>query len=154
MIQMPDGQTLVMEMKKALPLFCYSKKRNTKSLAEQGVKLSEKTQLEVIDVRDFLEAGGVMCDIKNPQGDNVLIMSVTGLDFKGNGVIDEKITEYANARIEWLKQEERRDFEQGLDPRIKALYDAGHIDHIIRKLERNAPCPCKSGKKYKRCCGK
>jgi len=154
MIKMPDGRILVKEMEKALPLFCYSKKRNTKSLAEQGVKLSEKTKLEVIGVRDFLDAGGVMCDIKHPQDENVLIMSVTGLDFKGNGSIDEKITAYANARIEWLKQEELRDFEQGLDPRIKALYDAGHLDAIVHKLERNAPCPCKSGKKYKKCCGK
>lgn len=152
---MPDGKTLVKEMEKVLPLFCYSKKRNTKSLAEQGVKLHEKTKLEVIGVRDFLEAGGVMCDVKNPQDDgNVLIMSVTGLDFKGNGSIDEKITAYANARIEWLKQEERRDFQQGLDPRIKALYDAGHLDDIVHKVERNALCPCKSGKKYKKCCGK
>ena len=154
MIQMPNGRILVKEMEKLLPLFCYSKKRNTKSLAEQGVKLSEKTKLEVIGVRDFLEAGGVMCDIRHPQGDRVLVMSVTGLDFKENGSIDEKITAYANARIEWLKQEERRDFEQGLDPRIKTLYNAGHLDAIVNKLERNAPCPCKSGKKYKRCCGK
>jgi uncharacterized protein YchJ len=81
-------------------------------------------------------------------------MSVTGLDFTGNGDIDLKITAYIKARIEWLKQEERRDFEQGLDPRIKTLYDAGHLDAIVNKLERNAPCPCKSGKKYKKCCGK
>ena len=154
MISMPEGKALVKEMEQALPLFCFSKKRNTKSLAEQGVKLSEKTRLEVIGVRDFLEAGGVMCDIRHPQTNNVLVMSVTGLDFKGNGSIDEKITAYANARIEWLKQEERRDFEQGLDPRIKALYDAGHLDSAIDKLSRNAPCPCKSGKKYKHCCGK
>ena len=23
----------------------------------------------------------------------------------------------------------------------------------VRKVGRNAPCPCGSGKKYKRCCG-
>ena len=154
MIRMPEAKALVEEMEQALPLFCFSKKRNIKLLAEQGVKLSEKTRLEVIGVRDFLEAGGVMCDIRHPQTDNVLVMSVTGLDFKDNGPIDERISAYANARIEWLKQEERRDFEQGLDPRIKTLYNAGHLNSIVHKLERNAPCPCKSGKKYKHCCGK
>ena len=154
MIRMPEAKTLVEEMEQALPLFCFSKKRNTKLLAEQGVKLSEKTRLEVIGVRDFLEAGGVMCDIRHPPMDNVLVMSVTGLNFKDNGPIDEKISAYANARIEWLKQEERRDLEQGLDPRIKTLYNAGHLNSIVHKLKRNAPCPCKSGKKYKHCCGK
>jgi hypothetical protein len=149
MIKMPESRTLVKEMKNTLPLFCFSKKRNTKALAEQGVKLSERTRLEVIGVRDFLEAGGVMCDIRHPQTDNVLVMSVTGLDFKDNGPIDEKITAYANARIEWLKQEERRDFKQGLEERIQAVYLSN-----TPKISRNSPCPCGSGKKYKHCCGK
>ena len=140
-------------MLKALPLYCYSKKRNTKSLAEKGVKLSDKTRLQIIGVRDFLEAGGVMCDVRHPQDGNIIVMSVTGLDFKDNGPIDEIITAYSLARIAWLKQEERRDFEQGLDERVKALYAKGNIDSL-HKISRNAPCPCNSGKKYKHCCGK
>ncbi len=38
----------------------------------------------------------------------------------------------------------------------KWLYKSGIIDPPIRSQEnisRNAPCPCGSGKKYKRCCG-
>jgi len=27
------------------------------------------------------------------------------------------------------------------------------IDQINKKVKRNEPCPCGSGKKYKKCCG-
>ena len=144
-LQMPNGARLVKDMTETLPLFCYSSKRNTKALAAQGLNLSEKTRLEVIGVRDFFDAGGVMCDVKLKE--QVLVMSVTGLDFKGNGEIDEKISEYKKARIEWLKQEEQRDMEQGRGERIKTF-------GVSNKISRNTPCPCGSGKKYKRCCGK
>ncbi len=39
----------------------------------------------------------------------------------------------------------------------KWYYVDGQVDHrvdIARKLGRNDPCPCGSGQKYKRCCGK
>ena len=145
MVQMPDGSCLASEMLKALPLYCYSNKRNTQTLAAQGLRLSEKTRLEVIDVRDLFEAGGIMCVIKYLG--QPLVMSITGLDFTGNGDIDEKISKYKTDRIEWLKQEERRDIEQGIGERIKVIRQADGVS-------RNGPCPCGSGKKYKRCCGK
>ena len=143
---MPNGGYLLKEMLDALPLFCYSNKRNTKALAAQGLKLNEKTRLEVVGVRDFLDAGGIMCDIK--YGEQVMIISLTGLDFKGNGAIDEKISEYKKERIEWLKQEERRNMLQGRGKRIKVFGG----DSLAPS--RNGLCPCGSGKKYKRCCGK
>lgn len=136
MIQMPQGTALVNEMMKALPLYCYSGKRNTRSLAEQGIKLSEKTRLEVIDVRDFLEAGGIMCIIKCPKTGQVLVMSVTGLDFVDNGPIDAKINEYKKARIEWLKHEERRDHELGLDERTKAFHMSGDAESLLKIFKK------------------
>ena len=153
MPQMPNGTNLVNEMTKALPLFCFSNKRNTKALAEQGLKLSDQMRLEVIGVRDFLEAGGVMCDIRIKRGGSGqgLVMSVTGLDFKDNGPIDEKIAVYKNARVEWLKQEELRDMVEKREERTKAVWMS---DESALKISRNAPCPCGSGKKYKHCCGK
>ena len=140
MLLMPDGEILVNEMTVNLPLICYSNKRNTKHLATQGVRLSDKTRLEVISVHNLYEAGGVMCAIKyGESGEEVLIVSISGLDFRGNGSIDDKIGEYKEARIEWLKKEERRNMGQMLEE--------------IPKTGRNAICPCGSGKKYKRCCG-
>ena len=146
MLQMPEGASLVKEMIKALPLFCYSSKRNIKVLASHGLSLSERTRLEIVGVRDLFDAGGIMCDIRHTESGRVLVMSITGLDFKDNGAIDEKISDYKKARIEWLKQEERRDLSQGLDERIKII--------ASQKISRNAPCSCGSGKKYKHCCGR
>ena len=36
------------------------------------------------------------------------------------------------------------------------LYDDNELNnqHINKDISRNAPCPCGSGKKYKRCCGR
>ena len=152
MLQMPEGASLVKEMTNALPLFCYSNKRNTKALAAQGIRLNEKTRLEIIGVRDFFDAGGIMCDIRHTESGQVLVMSITGLDFADNGAIDEKISEYKKARIEWLKQEERRDLTQGLDERIKIFNASPSISS--QKISRNAPCSCGSGKKYKHCCAR
>ena len=152
MLQMPEGASLVKEMTNALPLFCYSNKRNIKTLAAQGLRLSERTRLEVVGVRDLFDAGGIMCDIRHTESGHLLVMSITGLDFKDNGAIDEKISEYKKARIEWLKQEERRDLTQGLGERIKTIGLSPSISS--QKISRNAICPCDSGKKYKHCCGK
>ena len=152
MIPMTNGAELVREMTENLPLYCYSNKRNTKALAEQGLKLSEKTKLEVVGVRDFFDAGGVMCDIKHEKSGQVLIMSLTGLDFKGNGDIDERISTYKKARIEWLKQEEMRDMIQNLPMRTKATWVSSEPQPL--KISRNTFCPCGSDKKYKHCCGK
>lgn len=38
--------------------------------------------------------------------------------------------------------------------RRKALQKAGKIAPILKTPSKNGPCPCGSGKKYKRCCGK
>jgi len=149
MLQMPDGANLAREMNENLPLFCYSNKRNTKALAAQGLTLSEHTELEVARVFDLLEAGGVMCELKTGS-EQPLIMSLSGLDFKNNGLIDDKIAEYKSARIEWVKQEERLDKEQGRQERIKVIGSPG--ESVKQKPSRNAPCPCGSGKKYKKCC--
>lgn len=32
------------------------------------------------------------------------------------------------------------------------LYRRGECEVVKRKIERNKPCPCNSGKKFKRCC--
>ncbi len=151
MIPMPGSATLIKSMTEALPLGCYSNKRNTKALAEQGLKLSDKTLLEVVNVHDMGEAGGVMCDIKYPKTGQVLIMSITGLNFVNNGPIDDEIAEYKRARIEWLKQEKRLDRENDIGGRVKVFYTP---DEYLPapKISRNALCPCGSGKKFKNCC--
>jgi uncharacterized protein YchJ len=49
-----------------------------------------------------------------------------------------------------------------MDDRLKVLRTKGHElvrrieldDPTVRSISRNAPCPCGSGHKYKRCCMK
>jgi hypothetical protein len=65
MVQMPDVANLIMEMTAILPLHCTSKKRNTQTLAAQGLHLNGKTRLEVTDVRDMGEFRDVSCIIDN-----------------------------------------------------------------------------------------
>ena len=35
----------------------------------------------------------------------------------------------------------------------KVKSDKSRFKEINRKISRNEPCPCGSGKKYKKCCG-
>jgi len=60
--------------------------------------------------------------------------------------------------VERLEEERRRRQEQELAQMSKKasgnVVDAGPIKREGDKVGRNAACPCGSGKKYKRCCGK
>ncbi|WP_458699465.1 preprotein translocase subunit SecA [Sulfurospirillum sp. 1307] len=63
---------------------------------------------------------------------------------------DEKEEEERRAMEEMLAQMEAQN-EQGM------TYQHGSIETepvVEKKIPRNAPCPCGSGKKYKQCCGK
>ena len=135
MLPMPDAADLIKEMTENMPLICYSDRRNVETLSRQGVRISEKTPLEVTDVHDLREVSGIMCKI-NYEPDRIFAIAITGLVFKGNGPIDEKIAAYQKARVAWVEQEEF----------LKMLGS-------LQKAARNSPCPCGSGKKYKRCCG-
>ena len=108
MDKMPNGTNLVKELTENLPLVCYSNKRNTRAMAAQGLRLSEKTALEVVRVFDMGEYGGVVCELKNTGSARPIIASITGLDFRDNGPVDGKIRAYKNARLAWLVQEELR----------------------------------------------
>jgi len=61
--------------------------------------------------------------------------------------------------VERLEQERRQRMEQE-QQRLRQLggSETEHAAKPVRregdKVGRNAPCPCGSGKKYKRCCGK
>ena len=45
-------------------------------------------------------------------------------------------------------------FDRGMEARTASLSRVGQMNARVRgKIGRNQPCPCGSGKKYKRCCG-
>ncbi len=64
-----------------------------------------------------------------------------------------------------ISGEEEREFTASDLPAVGLQHELDHLDGILfydriytgirsKKIERNALCPCKSGKKYKRCCGR
>ncbi|CAG37479.1 preprotein translocase subunit SecA [Desulfotalea psychrophila] len=61
--------------------------------------------------------------------------------------------------VDRMEEERRRRHEEEMQ-RIQALVPAGNADEEhqqpahVDKIGRNTPCPCGSGKKYKKCCGK
>ncbi|MDO8453610.1 MAG: YchJ family protein [Sulfurimonas sp.] len=84
----------------------------------------------------------------------------------------EIIKEFAKSAL-WLGLEVLKESENQVE--FKAFYKEGNIINVLHeksnfvredgmwlykdgilfnsKIERNEPCPCKSGKKYKKCCG-
>jgi preprotein translocase subunit SecA len=53
---------------------------------------------------------------------------------------------------EAFQRRKRRELEQA---RMAGAGEAGTVQQVVRgeKVGRNDPCPCGSGKKYKKCCG-
>jgi len=173
MIKMPDGSLLAQEMARALPLYCYADKPVRQLLMKRGVSIGEKTRLKIVDVQYMGEAGGITCVVERSEGGGVLAISATQARFSDEGAVYDKINEYREARIRWLRQEELKDKMQGRGGRFTVI-DAnkdgsmrfsgdGGIELITLtkenanrgtpKISRNSPCPCGSGKKYKKCCG-
>ena len=174
MIKMPDGIALTHEMTEALPLYCYADKPIKRLLMKQGVVLEENSRLEITDVHYIGEAGGITCSVERPDGEGALVMSATQIRFSDEGEIYDKINEYREARLQWLRQEELKDKMLGCSGRIKYAksnkdgsmnYSSDDGTEIITfprgnnqigikpNIPRNSPCPCGSGKKYKKCCG-
>jgi preprotein translocase subunit SecA len=52
-----------------------------------------------------------------------------------------------------MEEEQRRRREEELERMLLANAAEGHGQDEADKISRNAPCPCGSGKKYKKCCG-
>jgi uncharacterized protein YchJ len=61
-----------------------------------------------------------------------------------------------DAKAEWLygMKEWENIFDEGKRKQIKKEYNRSKIVVKGEKIGRNDPCPCGSGLKYKKCCGK
>jgi hypothetical protein len=77
------------------------------------------------------------------------------------GPVDDLITFRASIPVSGAARQKRKkaDFEPVFDSDYESDYESDHIVPIPVKRESpkiypNDPCPCGSGKKYKKCCGK
>ncbi|MCP1101210.1 uncharacterized protein M2454_000399 [Aequitasia blattaphilus] len=113
--------------------------------------IAEKVGLDVLTMVGFLD--GINDSLITPNDlDTVTEDTIVNLIF-------DEATLYKNmvdAKAEWLYELPEWD-DIFTEEEQKALYKEQKESGTIRKdkkIGRNDPCPCGSGKKYKKCCGK
>lgn len=114
-------------------------------------ELAEKYNMEVLTMVGFLDGINESLKKENPI-DKLTETTEVNLDYD-----DEKL--YKNmvaAKADWLYGlEEWNDIIS--EDRRKQLYKEEKLSGTVvkdKKVGRNDPCPCGSGKKYKHCCGR
>lgn len=114
-------------------------------------ELAKKYNMEVLTMVGFLD--GIEESLKKSNDlENITETSEVSLDYD-----DEKL--YKNmvaARADWLYGLEEWNDILSEDKR-KVLYKEEKLSGTVvkeKKVGRNDPCPCGSGKKYKYCCGR
>lgn len=115
-------------------------------------ELAEKFEVEVLVMVGFLD--GINDSLKTPNPiEEMTEDTVVSLDY-------DKELLYKNmveAKAEWLYTLDAWNTLIPDENRRKELYKEQKSSHTIvkeKKIGRNDPCPCGSGKKYKYCCGK
>jgi hypothetical protein len=125
-------------------------------LASEAVDLYAKTLVD--DIRGAYEEGLLWPGYMAPQEvDQVFGMQeqavMAGSKKRNKGLIDNVVEEMHW----WACYNPRRDSSPKLADSFRApagRHDADTAARSHAKIGRNAPCPCGSGKKYKRCCGR
>ena len=114
-------------------------------------ELAEKYDLSIMDMTGFLD--GINDSLKNPNPiEEMEADTVVSLDYDKEKLYYNMVA----AKADWLYG-----LEQWSDlltsERRKELYKEQRSSTTVvkpPKIGRNDPCPCGSGKKYKKCCGR
>jgi hypothetical protein len=114
-------------------------------------ELAEKYNVDLYIMVGFLD--GINDSLKNPNPiEEMTEDTVVNLDYDSELLYKNMVA----AKAEWLYTLEQ--WNAILTPeRQKELYKEQKISTTIvkdKKVGRNDPCPCGSGRKYKQCCGK
>jgi preprotein translocase subunit SecA len=86
----------------------------------------------------------------SPTGEEAVAAAIAG---DGNGRRPRNVTTSVDEIEEAFQRRKRRELEQA---RMAGSGDMQPVQQVVRssaKVGRNDPCPCGSGKKYKKCCG-
>ena len=114
-------------------------------------ELAEKYGIEVFTMTGFLDGINDSLKVPNPI-DDMEEDTVVSLAFDKEKLYKNMVA----AKAEWLYELPQWDEIFTADKK-KELYKEQKNSTTIRKekkVGRNDPCPCGSGKKYKKCCGK
>ena len=93
---------LIEEMKENLPIPVYPTSALAKHLSEKGVKIDENTELNITQVFDSGESGGIMVHILDANGE-VIIASLTHLRVKPGHPLSKKIQSYQKKRMRSIR---------------------------------------------------
>ena len=114
-------------------------------------ELAEKYGIEVFTMTGFLD--GINDSLKEPNPiEEMEEDTVVSLAFDKESLYKNMV----DAKADWLYELPQWD-EIFTKEKQKELYREQKASGTIRrekKIGRNDPCPCGSGKKYKKCCGK
>ena len=113
--------------------------------------LAEKFGVDTMTMTGFLD--GINDSLKTPNPlETMEADTVVSLDYDTEKLYYNMV----GAKADWLYNLPQWDHLLS-EERRKELYKEEHASHTIvkgPKIGRNDPCPCGSGKKYKKCCGR
>lgn len=93
-------------------------------------------------------------DVKNNKNFREVIAAFT-CKFKFNNIAEanlvmSQVTKFANNTRNWVT---KGYMPSELNPAAATVQESSQVENV-QKVGRNEPCPCGSGKKYKKCCGR
>ena len=97
------SETLIEEMKQYLPIPARLTKESHRLLGQKGMHIGMDREIEIIDVFDSGDTGGIVCAIKEYEK-QVLIISLTHLIIKPDHPLSDKIVAYQIKRIRRLQR--------------------------------------------------
>lgn len=89
---------LLKEMERYLPIPAYPSKELLQLLRKQGKDINRDTELNITQVFDSGDAGGIVCTVLE-ENKEVLIVSLTHLQIKPTHPLNEKIMAYQRQRV-------------------------------------------------------
>ncbi|NYB74558.1 SEC-C domain-containing protein [Sedimentibacter hydroxybenzoicus DSM 7310] len=132
---------------------CYKNILGNKNPVVEGIikDLAEKNDMTAVQFIGFLDGA-------NNSFKELLVLEDLTEDSEIKAELDfEKLLwNMHDAKAEWLygMDEWNNIFDEEKRKQIKKDYNRSKIVINENKIGRNDPCPCGSGKKYKKCCGK
>lgn len=114
-------------------------------------ELAEKYELSIMDMTGFLDGINDSLITPNPI-DTMEEDTVVNLNFDKEKLYKNMV----EARADWLYELPMWEEIFDKDTRHKLFMEQRKSGTIVtgKKVGRNDPCPCGSGKKYKKCCGR
>ncbi len=115
-------------------------------------ELADRYQIDVMTMTGFLDGINDSLKLKNPIEDSLAEDTKVNLNF-------DKVSLYKNmvdAKADWLYELPQWNDIFPEEERKRLFLEQKKSGTIVKpkKIGRNDPCPCGSGKKYKQCCGR